>query len=465
MSEHILFLTGRLAEKNLRRVMESMQPAPFRHSVLTLSLQVAGLMTTDMIRRRLSDMQGVDRVLVPGRCRGDLSALSAHFGVAFERGPEDLKDLPAYFGRESAPLDLSRHDVRIFTEIVDAPNMTVAAIVEQAHAYRRAGADVIDLGCLPETPFAHLEEAVATLRAAGFEVSVDSMDPQELLRGGRAGAHFLLSLKQETLWIADEVASTPVLIPSTPGDMESLYRAIDALDRNGRACLVDPIVEPIHFGFTESLLRYRDLRRNRPEAKILMGTGNLTELTEADTLGVQTLLMGIISELRITNILTTQVSAHACGVIREADRARRVMYAAREAGSLPQGFDETLLALHALDPFPWSSEEIAATAAQIKDPSFRVQISPDGLHVYNRDGLRTATDPFKLFEHLGLEHDGSHAFYLGVELARAQIAWQLGKRYVQDSELDWGVARVRESTDADAQWAAPTGRDQSKARS
>src|ERR1700693_3389018 len=61
----------------------------------------------------------------------------------------------------------------------------------------------------------------------------------------------------------------------------------------------------------------------------MMGTGNLTELTEADTLGIQALLMGIVSELRITNILTTQVSAHASGVIREADRARRGMYAAR----------------------------------------------------------------------------------------------------------------------------------------
>ena len=50
-----------------------------------------------------------------------------------------------------------------------------------------------------------------------------------------------------------------------------------------------------------------------------MGTGNLTELTEADTIGIQAILMGIISELRITNILTTQVSAHASGVIREAD--------------------------------------------------------------------------------------------------------------------------------------------------
>ena len=463
MSEHILFLTGRLAEKNLHRVLEAMQPAPFRHSVLALSLQVAGLMTSDMIRRRLADASGVDRIMVPGRCRGDLESLSSHFGVPFVRGPDDLKDLPRHFGREAAPIDLTRHDVRIFAEIVDAPIMDLAAILEQAKDFRDAGADVIDLGCLPETPFAHLEDAVAMLHGAGFAVSVDSMDPQELLRGGRAGADFLLSLKQETLWIADEVASTPVLIPSTPSDMASLYRAIEAMEAKGRGYLADPIIEPIHFGFTESLVRYRDLRKNKPDAEIIMGTGNLTELTEADTLGVQALLMGIISELRITNILTTQVSAHASGVIREADKARRVMYAARAAGDLPQGFGEALLALHSLDPFPWAAEEIAATASEIKDPSFRVQISPEGLHIYNRDGLRTATDPFKLFAHLGLEHDGSHAFYLGVELARAQIAWQLGKRYVQDRELDWGVAQMRASTDAEAQFVASPRPEKSKA--
>jgi hypothetical protein len=51
-----------------------------------------------------------------------------------------------------------------------------------------------------------------------------------------------------------------------------------------------------------------------------------------------------------------------------------------------------------------------------------------------------ALDPFELFPGLGVEQDGGHAFYLGVELARAQIAHQLGKRYAQDNELRWGCA-------------------------
>jgi dihydropteroate synthase-like protein len=448
MPENILFLTGRLAEKSLRRVLEGMRPAQFEYNVLPLSLQVAGLMTADMILRRLQDVSGASRVLVPGRCRGDLHALSERFGVPFERGPDDLKDIPRFFGQTGKAPDLSRHEVRIFAEIVDAPNMTIDAILEQAAAYRDAGADVIDVGCLPGTPFPHLEETVTGLHAAGHAVSVDSMDEQELLRGGRAGAEFLFSLNLRTLWIADEVDATPVLVPAEPGKLRSLLLAMDRMDAKGRPYLADPILDPIHFGFTESIVRYRELRRKRPDARMLMGTGNLTELTDADTIGMQALLMGIISELRIGNILTTQVSAHASGVVAEANAARRLMFAAREAHDLPRGFGDTLLALRASDPFPWSRDEISATAAAVRDPSFRIQISPAGLHVYNRDGMRTATDPFQLLPALGVEADGSHAFYLGVELARAQIAWQLGKRYVQDRELEWGAGKLRETSGA-----------------
>lgn len=458
MPDHILFLTGRLAEKNLHRVLESMQPAPFTHAVHVLSIQVAGLMTSDMILRRLPDTMGAARVVIPGRCRGDVGALSAHYGVAFERGPDELKDLPRYFGRQAKPADLSRFDVRIFAEIVDAPNMSVEAILRQARAYGDDGADVIDLGCLPQTEFAHLEEAIAALHEQGHKVSVDSMDDNELLRGGRAGADFLLSLRQETLWIAEEVGSIPVLIPSSAGKLRSLLGAIEIMEKKGRAFLADPVLDPIHFGFTESIVRYRDLRRKKPDIQIMMGTGNMTELTDADTIGMQAALMGIISELGITNILTTQVSPHAAGVVRETDAARRMMYAARDSNSLPRGFSDALLALRSLDPFPYSREEIADTAAQVKDPSFRVEISGDGLHVYNRDGLRTATDPFKIFPALALDDDGSHAFYMGVELARAQIAWQLGKRYAQDRELEWGAAALRK-TDASEKPcdAAPVG--------
>ncbi|MEZ5829446.1 MAG: hypothetical protein R3D01_14200 [Hyphomicrobiales bacterium] len=81
--------------------------------------------------------------------------------------------------------------------------------------------------------------------------------------------------------------------------MACLYRAMDALDNKGRKYLVDPVLDPIHFGFMASLERYAQVRRERPDAEILMGTGNLTELTDADTTGITAVLLGIASELQI----------------------------------------------------------------------------------------------------------------------------------------------------------------------
>jgi len=452
--EHIVFLTGRLAEKALERVLASMTPAPFTWEVREIGLQVAGLMTADLVRRRVAAPVSADRILVPGRCRGDLEALSAHYGIPVERGPEELKDIPQHFNRAAKPVDLSQYDIAIFAEIVDAPRLDVPAIVERARAHRAEGADVIDLGCLPATPFPHLEDAVRALKAEGLRVSVDSMLDDELLRGGRAGADYLLSLSVDTLWIADEVASVPVLIPREPSDEASLYAAIDAMTQRGRPFLADSILDPLPFGLLASLTRYERLRQRYPDAPIMLGIGNLTELTEADTGGINAVLCGIAAELHAAALLTTQVSPHARRAIREADVARRLMYAAREQRTLPKGITDQLTGLHARQPFPDSPQDIAETAAAIRDPNFRVQVSGDGVHVYNRDGHHIAADPFALFPHLRLEADGSHAFYMGVELARAEIAFQLGKRYVQDQGLDWGCATERAEQDL-TKWCAP----------
>jgi hypothetical protein len=169
------------------------------------------------------------------------------------------------------------------------------------------------------------------------------------------------------------------------------------------------------------------------------------------------LLLGICSELNINHILATEVSKHACRAIREADRARRIMYAAKQQNSLPKHISADLLTVHDTAPFPYSQEEIAAIAAEIKDPSYRIQTSSNGLHVFNRDGMHTAQDPFDLYPKLQVESDGGHAFYLGVELARAEISWQLGKRYTQDQRLNWGCAEQTTESKVDLHTFKPAG--------
>ena len=210
-------------------------------------------MTPEFIARRLPEARGADRIVVPGLCRGDLKQLEEKYGVPVQRGPEDLKDLPQYFGHGGKAPDLSRYDVNIFAEIVEAPQLTVEGILARAESYRAQGANVIDLGCLPNTPFPHLEDSVRALKSAGYQVSVDSLVPDDLLRADKAGADYLLSLTEKTLWIADEVAATPILIPARAGSLPSLYRAIDAMLAKGKPFIADAILDPIPFALADSI--------------------------------------------------------------------------------------------------------------------------------------------------------------------------------------------------------------------
>ena len=448
MREHLALLTGHMARARVERTMAALGPTPFGWSVIDTGVKVAALLTEEIIRRRVHLPPGTTRVVLPGRCRADPDRLARHFGMPVERGPDEVIDLPQHFGRGAERLDLSRHELTIFAEIVDAPALTPEAILTRARDLVSRGADVIDLGGLPDTPFPHLEDSVRLLKADGLAVSVDSFAVGELRRGAEAGADYLLSLNEETLHLAFATDALPVLVPTRPDDLPSLLRAAERLEAAGRPYLADPILEPIHFGFSASLARYHEFRRLMPHAAMLMGTGNLTELTEADSLGVTALLCGICSELDIRNVLVVQVSPHTRRTIEEHDAARRVMHAAKADAALPKGYGRALLGLHDKRPHPETPEEVAATAAQVRDANFRIAVAADGIHVFNRSLHVVDTDALAFFPKLGIEADGGHAFYLGAELAKAEIAWRLGKRYAQDEPLDWGCSADRPAENA-----------------
>jgi dihydropteroate synthase len=436
-----MFLTGRLAEPRLRRLLDGLgEAAPFTWDIANIGVKVAALMTEPIVLRRLPRPVEADRVVFPGRAGLDAGRLSEAFGVRFERGPDEIADLPRFLGLRGKPADLSRYDIRIFAEIVDAAALPPGALLARAEAERAQGADVVDIGCMPGTPFPHLEDTIVRLKAAGFRVSVDSGNPEELRRGALAGADFLLSLTEATLGVADGTAAVPVLIPATHGDLDSLVRAAEMARARGMPCLLDPILDPIHFGFTVSLGRYAALRERLPDAEILMGTGNLTELTDADSSGVTAVLLGICSELNIRNVLIVQVSPHTRRTVAEHDLARRLMHAARVNDDLPRGYTEGLLQVHDRRPYTLSAADIAQEAAQVRDNNYRIATAADGVHVFNGRVHEVGTEALAFFPALGVESDGAHAFYLGTELMKAEIAHRLGKRYAQDEPLNWGVA-------------------------
>ena len=448
MAKRIVLVTGSLAEPRVKRIAEELNDDEFQPVVANVGVKVAALLTTEIVERRLKLPGGADRVIMPGRFRGDLDRLSDRFGAPFERGPEEIADLPTYLGRSARQIDLSEYDVTIFGEIVDATMMTPADIVARSRKMRADGADVIDLGCLPDRPFPHLEEAIAALHADGAKVSVNSFTAEELSRATRAGADYLFSLSEKTIAIANEGPAAPILVPAAAADMASLDRVIDIMVAKGKPFYADPILDPIHFGFAASISRYYDLRQRRPDVPILMGIGNVTELTDGDTTGMNALLMGLCSELNITAVLAVEVSHHCRTVIKEFDRARREYFAARKANALPQGFGMGLMALRDRKDFASTPAEIKALAGEIRDANYRIEVADDGIHIYNRDGHHIADDPFDLYPHLDTRNDPDHAFYLGVETARAEIAFRLGKRYAQDEPLEFGIiAETKGSAD------------------
>jgi dihydropteroate synthase len=435
----VLFVTGRLAEPALRRVLAEMAP-PFDYDVAVLKITVAALMTTEWIARALDVPRGVDLVLIPGLCEGSTDAIAGTAGVVVEKGPKDLREIPRYFGRAAATAGYGDWDIEILAEINNAPRLSADAVREAAAYFQSSGADVIDIGCTPGLPFPGLSPLVRDLVAGGMRVSIDTFDPGEIRAAVDAGAELVLSLNRSNLDVASHLAGTgarAVVIPDLGGSLDTLEPTINTLARLGVPFLIDPVIEPIGHGFTASLERYIEVRRRYPEAEMLMGIGNLTELTAADTTGVNALLVAICQELRIRSVLTTEVMPWARGAVREIDVARRLMHYAVTRQTIPKGIDDRLVTVKDPEVLAYTEDELRALQAGITDPNFRIFADARGITVMNNAVFVRGTDIQAIFSQLQVD-DPAHAFYLGKELARASLAVTLGKTYRQEGALAWG---------------------------
>jgi len=321
-----LFVTGKLAAPALRTTLEAMAPG-FAYDVAVMRITVAALMTTAWIAKHLPPLDGVERILIPGLCEGDVRVLEDRAGVRVEKGPADLRDLPEYFGQAALREEYGGYDIRIFAEINNVPYLDREEVVRLADYYRAGGADVIDLGCSLDRKLADAGEVIGLLKARGMAVSIDTFDTAEILAADRAGVDYLLSVNAANLDVAEALHCTVVVIPDFGQGLDTLDRNIAHLERIGRPYIVDPVIEPINFGFAVALDRYVQVRARHPDAEMLMGIGNITELTDADTTGVNALLIGFCQELGIRHVLTTEVirrrSTTACSRSRTPARSTR----------------------------------------------------------------------------------------------------------------------------------------------
>jgi dihydropteroate synthase-like protein len=443
--QHIHFVTGRLAETAVRNVVSDLAAQRnFKWSLQVLPITVAALMTARWLLRHLVIPPEATQIILPGYLENELSAIQKEVSLPVTCGPKNILDLPQTFGLEKQhAADYGAYDIQIIAEINHANRLGLRELIEIAQNLVSDGADIVDLGCTPDQPWNQVGRVVKELKNLGLRISIDSFDPLEVAAACDSGAELVLSVNSQNCDVAADWATEVVIIPDTPEDFSSLEATANRMDRVGVPYRLDPILSPICLGLSDSLVRYARCRAAFPEAPMMMGIGNVTELTDSDSAGINTLLLGFCQELSIRSVLTTQVINWARSCVRECDLARRLVYHAHRTGVPPKHLEPNLVVLRDPKLREFTHQSVAEIGGAIKDHNFRIFTVGGKIHAICRGLHAIGNDPFEVMQQVMSSPvagsiDPGHAFYLGFEMCKALQAITLGKNYEQDESLRWG---------------------------
>ncbi|MDD3468343.1 MAG: DUF6513 domain-containing protein [Thermoguttaceae bacterium] len=466
----ILFITGQLAETELRQVVRlMMQRERFVAGVLSVPVTIAALLSSKWLinyfRKHPLPVcpQGEwTQICVPGWCRGELHDLEEALGIPVIRGPKDFRELPDFFGiscstnettcsRRPPAGEYGAYSVKLFARLPNATQYTVREIAEIVQQYDFDRADVVVLDVESAQPWERLPEVCRILKETGFKVAIDSPNQADVDQAIAHGAEYVFGIRTSGEWNRLKgTDATLVLSSEVSQSLESLDAAISELDALDVNYMVDPGLRPISFGFGDSLGRFLALRWRHPNIELLMNMGTLVERLDGDPLGMLILLLGFCEEQRIWSAMLSPLSNRMCTALSECDHARRMFHYALWRRVLPHRIEPELSSLH--DPILYESTvaQIEDFAKRLKDPNYRIYVADGKLHAVAEDFHVEAKDPYILFELLRIQGkravDPDYSFYLGYELAKAHTAMTLHKTYRQDESLNWGLHTIPEPT-------------------
>lgn len=515
----VLLITGLLAEDMIKQYAKE---SKVETSVFALNVSVAALLSPKQIAKALdkTSVREFDIILVPGLIRGDTTIITNSTRTPTFKGPRYAADLPTVLDAlERVKLstvmpacDLLREELkrkalqelelvesnrekllkkpgnilignlpvgrdfpmRVLAEIVDAALLPDHKIQRLAKHFVKMGADLIDVGMVAgESRPSDAKRCVEAVKeVVSVPVSIDTLNPNEIQQAVWAGADLILSVDAGNL---EQVATfaTNVAAVVIPTNQQAGYFPRKAKDRidfleeimekaakfGMKRLMADLILEPANI--LESMLAFRDFGVRNPDIPIFVGVSNVTELFDADSIGVNALLACLSSEVNANMLLATEKSSKAKGTVREEALAAKMMFLAKRRHSVPKDLGIDLLFLKDKRKHEEAYDKTVETDVQVTmideeaepeilDPQglFRILIDRDmetivALHFKTGKANKpsniikgkSAHVVYAKIVEMGLVTRLSHAAYLGSELVKAEVALKTGKEYIQDRVL------------------------------
>ena len=446
---HYLFVTGRLAEEPLKRLLASLaSQVGFEYSVAVMPITIAALITPKWLARRLAVPEGVTGVIVPGHCEGDLSAVEDVANVPVERGPRDFRELPMFFGREKGTAELGAWDIEILATIADADEHSVDELLDHASSLGDDGADFVVLSGSGR-PWPELPEIVQELREESRRVAVANATPVDLLTSVPHGIELVFPADSEQQEAAVG-AGCEVVVKIGEKSKQDVERIVQSFAKQGVPYCVELGLQPIGMGLAESIARHVEFRRHWPEIPIVMSLDAVTATAPVDSAAIHLLLVGLCQDLRTGSVVVGGGQNWTRTAVRECHLARQMTCYFKKTMAPPGDVETGLLMLRDAAVLEFGQEELDRLAEVLKDPSPRLYAEGDRLHAVSNGKHLESTDPYDLFDQIvgstDRDLDASKAFYLGYEMAKAMTALTLSKTYRQDEALEWGMLTQRELT-------------------
>lgn len=486
---NILVVTGRLAESIVRRKVKN------KAEVAVLDIEVAAFITPSLLRGNIH--KNYDLILLPGLVSGDFSALEDELHIPIRLGPKHAADLDfvlsfaeeVIFSRDIPACELLKQKKRkdaferiselehksrasftlkhlkiggdsrmkVMAEIVDAGHMDKQALINKIRYFEYIGADIIDLGLSLDTTPQETKLAVeAAVSATQLPISIDTTDPDLINVALNLGIDMVLSLNSENMREVNIKHAAVVVIPDQ-NDIDSLFQNIELARNAGITKIIaDPVLEPVG-KLVDSISRYYEFRKQDRAMPLFFGAGNVTELIDADSIGINALLAGIAMELDANILFTPDFSHKTYNGVSELKTASMMMMLAKHRETPPKDLGVDLLVVKEKRRRGFgilSGNYIQAKSDEEwhLDPAgcFKIEITPEEIQNENYIPAKiiaenkknntlvagtTAKQVMDTILRLGLVSRLDHAAYLGRELMKAELALRFKRSYSQDDEF------------------------------